>query len=276
MDGQQKVIKEKFVEDDLALYGNFLNYSWARATCNRVSGTRLEGAFDGLCASWKEAASFHSFPHLVIEHTIAVLGGYLNGRGDTLPRFVTALKAEFDVGVGASLSHMKWKQVHELIDAAYRREATPQDDILHAARRQLWQNLVSSPESQFGIWGSQSQAYTALFFAYEWFVTSTYRLLTGDDKGRPSHDRFWERLAEKLGADARATFWDDPPVKVAQLTRHSIAHTGGRAKEELVAMSPPITVINGEISIGPTDNRQLYDLLRAKVSQLIGESLPKL
>lgn len=103
---------------------------------------------------------------------------------------------------------------------------------------------------QLSITGSQGLAYCAQVFAYEWFVVSCFRLLGGPDRFRPNEDRFWGDWQSHLGRDGRADYWDTRPVKVARLARNCIAHTGGKAKPDLLAEQPEFFISDGRAGEG--------------------------
>ena len=83
-------------------------------------------------------------------------------------------------------------------------------------------------------------------------------------------------LKDKLGVDVWKEFWDEEALKVARFARHSIAHTGGRAKEELLLLNHSLFLEDGIITVTPSDNRALFSLLKAKVTELIELTLPEL
>ena len=58
-------------------------------------------------------------------------------------------------------------------------------------------------------------------------------------------------------------------VAIALETRHAIAHRGSKTNEVLMKLRPTYQINEGEITIGPADNKELFELLKKKVSKLI-------
>jgi len=143
--------------------------------------------------------------------------------------------------------------------------------------REYWADGSKQSEVALSIAGSQNLAYCALFFGYEWFLVSGFRALGGHAKLRPNQDKFWDRFGELLGRDPKPAFWEERSLRVARHARNSIAHTGGKAKPELVAEAPDLFVSEeGFISVRPTDNHALFRVLREKVDRFVNEMTKKL
>ncbi|MFO0825598.1 MAG: hypothetical protein U0792_21165 [Gemmataceae bacterium] len=140
-----------------------------------------------------------------------------------------------------------------------------------------WNEITNLSETQLSISGSQSLAFCAQIFAYECFLVACFESLGGDTEARPSGQKFWAEFKRLLGGDPRATYWDDRPVFIAREARNSIAHRGGKAKPELLAADPSLFISpEGIISVRPTDNHELFAVLKSKVSQLLAEVTPRL
>jgi hypothetical protein len=101
--------------------------------------------------------------------------------------------------------------------------------------RKYWGMLIEQSEFQSSIAGSQSLAYCALIFGYEWFVVSCFRVLGGDDEERPSGKKFWAEFKRLIGGDPKATYWDDPPVGLAREARNCTAHLRKQDNPALMA-----------------------------------------
>jgi hypothetical protein len=274
----KKVIMTKRIETDLRLYAMFFDHEWARALAERVSSTKLEPAFDNLCVAWKEASNTHRLPWLMITQMEAFVGGYVRGHRPYGMRLIDILKIRLTRELGDGLRHMQKKKIDEVLETIDRDFRDGEKD--HEVSLEpcgYWNMLVKQEEFQSSIWGSQNLSYCALIFAYEWFMVSCFRLLGGLEKARPNEDRFWAGFQTALGRDVKPDYWDDKPVKIARLARNCIAHTGGKAKQELPDESPSLFIsTEGIITIQPSDTRDLFTVLKNKVTPLVDEVLPKL
>jgi hypothetical protein len=66
-------------------------------------------------------------------------------------------------------------------------------------------------------------------------------------------------------------------VKIAREARNCIAHLGGKAKPELLALTPTLWISHEEIiSVRASDNHALFEVLKSKVSVMIEEMKKKL
>jgi hypothetical protein len=140
-----------------------------------------------------------------------------------------------------------------------------------------WQRLLGIGEIQISISGSQGLSYCGLVFAYEWFVVSCYRILGGQERFKPNEERFWKDWQVKFGRDGETDYWNDTPVSIARETRNCIAHTGGKVKPDLRSKRPSYFISKeGVLSIQPSDNRDLFNMLKGKVNQLVIEVTMKL
>jgi hypothetical protein len=148
---------------------------------------------------------------------------------------------------------------------------------------EYWGEISGQQDMAFSIAGSQNLTYCALIFAYEWFLVGCFRALGGDVKLKTNNPKFWKRYEELFGRDPVPDFWEEPkgsasrPILVARLARHSIVHTGGIAKKELKAEKHDLIISpEGFISVWPSNNRVLFNILKGKVDRLVDEVAPKL
>jgi hypothetical protein len=275
----QDIVATRVVEPDLSLYDSFIDYAWVQATAAKTDGTRLDGPFCCLSLAWKEAANTHRLPWLMITQMERFVVSQL-GIPSLGLQLVEAIKSRILSDVGDSVSNMGKKKVRQVVDKLAEdvragEAAANADNALNPHR--YWQQLLAIDEFQLSVSGSQRLAFCALIFAYECFLVDCYRLLGGLEKHKPNEDRFWDGMQTLLSRDSKPDYWDHTAIRIGRIARNCFAHTGGKAKPELVAENPNLYISpGGDISVQPSDNRNLYTALKNKVEQLIGEVLPKL
>lgn len=277
MADKKRVIETRVIETRLELYNSFFDHAWAREMTGRVP-LRLADAFDSLCLAWKEAANTHRLPWLMIHQMEQFAGGFMRrSQPDTaemIVKFRDWLLSEMD----GELKRVEKKAVIaaiKKIDQGLRVASQVKD--AHFPAVEYWNDLIGKSEFRLSISGSQGQTFCALVFGYEWFLVGSFRALGGPEKYKPSEDRFWSEFGKLLGGDPKAVYWDDQAVRIARTARNSIAHLGGKAKPDLLAEEHGLFISpEGIISVQPTNNRDLFEALRAKVTQLVEEATPKL
>ncbi len=274
----KKIIMTKRIETNLDLYAMFFDHEWAKDLVEKLASTKLMPAFENLCVAWKEASNTHRLPWLMITQMEAFVSAYVKEHRPYGMRVIDLLKIRLTHELGISVRPMAKKKIDEVlekIDSDFR--ASENEHAVSLEPQRYWNLLLGREEFRSSIWGSQNLAYCALTFAYEWFVVSCFRLLGGPERARPSGDTFWTTFSSLLSRDPRPAYWDDRPVKIARLTRNCFAHTGGKAKQELLDEKPELFISDpGLITIQPSDTRALFTVLKGKVTQLVDEVLPKL
>jgi hypothetical protein len=273
----KKVIANKMIETRLDLYASFFDHRWAQELDQRTP-PKLAEAVESLCLAWKEAAATHRLPWLMIHQMEAFAGGMIRGHKPRMARLVEALKSWVWRELDGSLQRAEKKKLIGAIkkaDQSLRLSDHKQDVKIPAVA--YWNDLIDKSEFQFSIIGSQNLSYCGLVFGYEWFLVSCFRVLGGPDKYKSNEDRFWTDFTARLGGDPKAEYWEDRPVKIARIARNCIAHSGGKAKPELLAEKPDLFVSDdGLITVRPSNNRALFEVLKEKVTRLVGEVAPKL
>jgi hypothetical protein len=265
------------IEANLDLYASFYDHAWALELSERAPAQLVE-AVESLCLAWKEAAATHRLPWLMIHQMEAFAGGMIRGHKPRMARLVEALKGWVWRELDGSLQRAEKKKLIGVIkkaDQGLRLSDHQQDVSIPAVA--YWNDLIGQSEFQLSITGSQNLSYCALVFGYEWFLVGCFRALGGPEKYKSNEERFWTEFAALLGGDPKAGYWDDRPVKIARLARNCIAHTGGKVKPELLTEKPDLFISDdGLITVRPSNNRDLFEVLKGKVTRLVGEVTPKL
>jgi hypothetical protein len=269
---KQKVIAYRIIEQNLDLYASFFDHGWARELSERTPPA-LADAVDSLCLAWKEAAATHRLPWLMIHQMEAFSRGLTRGHKPHMASLIENLNGWLKNELNGALQRAERKKLVAAIKKIDQRLriASQERDVAFPAR-QYWNDLISQTEFQLSISGSQGQSYCALVFAYEWFLSGCLQALGGDEEAWPSTTQFWEEWENRLARAGRADYWDDKPVKIAREARNCLAHRGGKAKKKLVDLAPRFAINpDGIICIRPSDNRQLFEVLKEKVDRIVGQ-----
>jgi hypothetical protein len=278
MNDTERVIATKMIETRLHLYDTFFDSRWAQDLSARMPA-QLGEQFDHLCLAWKEAANTHRLPWLMVQQMKGFADGLTRNHKPYLARFIEGVKQMILNGLSGALKRAERKTVEGYIktmDQKLRLAEQQQCEIAFPVDN-YWNWIIGVPDFQLSIAGSQGQTYCALVFGYECFLVSVFRALGGSEKSKPNEDRFWVQFSAFIGGDPQGTYWDDSAVKIARFTRNSIAHLGGKAKPELLAEQHGLYISpQGIISVQPLNNRELFRILKGKVTRLVAEATPKL
>jgi hypothetical protein len=273
----KKVLVTRKIEQILNQYKSFYDHDWA-AKLTDTAPAELEDAVDSLCLAWKEAANTHAQPWLMMMQMESFAHSVLKKKQPEVAKLMKEVNAWLQANLKFAFNRDKMKELEKLAKDFERglRIAEDKKDTRYPIDEH-WNMLLGIGEIQISISGSQGLSYCGVVFAYEWFLVSSYRVLGGLEKNRPNQDRFWEDWKVRFGRDGEADYWLDTAVATARETRNCIAHTGGKVKPELKAMNPSyFTSKQGVLSIQPTDNHDLFKLLKGKVDSLVAEVAKKL
>lgn len=264
----------------LELYDTFFDHGWAREVMVSAQGTPIANAVFDLTISWKAAANTHRMPFMLMSFLQAFWDGIK--RKDVgkalVPKAVREIQRRLCSEV--KLTQTKKKQVQTILDkiAADVLRAEEEADVAYPGAA-MWEdaNNPSKPgssELQLGIWASQRLCFGALYHAYENFI----RELIGMKKGEPDYrlprfPRFLEDATECLGPGLVAECITDPAVNTARLIRHALAHKGGRVTDELREIGHNLPVNGGVLQVLAPHNWALFDLLKVKVTRLVGAAV---
>jgi hypothetical protein len=282
MPPDQTTIAQKMIQFDMVSYQSFFDHDWSRTTLDRVKGTRLEDAVSNLCVLWKSSANTHHLPALATRVLAAMSEGYIRGvdpySAKFFDRFADLLIERMKGGLTVTKRHELRREI-----MALGQNFRLNEQIQALSVDAWWERLTQHGEMHLSMVGVVSLCFCEILFAYEAFIVDCYALLGLDTKHRISGDRFWPAL-ETVIPGAKATYWTDDYITMARETRNCIAHRGNKAKPELLAAISKIPEGPKRIFVGPdndisvmaADNHYLFDVLKGKVSCLVGEVLPRL
>jgi hypothetical protein len=266
------VVATRMIEQVLSQYESFFDHDWAKQISG-ITPPELEDALDSLRLAWKEAANTHAQPWLMMMQIESLAHSLLVKKQPEITKLIQSVNGWLRQNVMHTFNREKKKELEPLVRRFDQGLRIAEDSVdRRYPIEHHWRLLLSNSEMQMSIGGSQGLAYCGLVFAYEWFLVSCYRTLGGHENYRPNQDKFWNDWEMKFGQSGRTTYWDPQPVAIARETRNCIAHTGGKVKQTLLAMNPSYFISpQGVLSIQPSDNRDLFNVLKEKVNSLVAE-----
>jgi hypothetical protein len=138
-----------------------------------------------------------------------------------------------------------------------------------------WDLYLQNSEFQLSIVGLMNQTYSGIFFAYEHFVLSCYRIVSRDQSTRTNRGDFSQKLASAIGEAVAEQCWNGHEMRGRKLIRNAIAHNGGKFHTQLDPWKSDLHVIDGVIQIAASENRQLYGSLASNVDALVSAVLKR-
>lgn len=135
----------------------------------------------------------------------------------------------------------------------------------------LWKKLVKESEYHWVLLGSQSLAYTAFYFAYECFLTECCAIkLIKKPSDFIGYGKISKAIEQSFSKKIEQEVWSHPDIEIARLARNALVHEGGVPGERLESLKTDL-IFEGSVSIHPSDNAQLFQLLKRKVDKILNE-----
>lgn len=177
----------------------------------------------------------------------------------------------------ANTHHMPWLMIH-MLDAFGEGKAEAHRKEWGFDRAAFFRDLAkTSSEFQLCLSGSQRLCYGAIYYAYEYFLLRTYRIVSGDSDFRIiGAEEFSKRFASVFDDGLRFYCWTCPELAVAREVRHALVHNGCRMTKHLKGLPHHICVQGDEILIAPADTTALHSSLKDRITKLLPAALSKL
>jgi hypothetical protein len=277
-----KPMRQIINDPNLASYGGFMDYDWAKAVGEQSVGTILEYSVFDLTMSWKGSSNTFAMPLLMIEGSTSFWTAYSNSRYDQSMVFAIIQKLGERLCNEVEFTNMKQKEVTRAIDRIVR-EAANAEKVARAAfvfpTEQLWNSYLTpkepgSAEFHLILWTSQRVCYSSLIHAYEFFVQDVLRVKGGKpDSWRPYFPELVSEMKRLLGDSIADECLTHADIESAKSVRNSLAHNGGKETDDLKGKHKIRTCPDGRLLIWPEDNRKLFNLLKDRASKIVDTAL---
>lgn len=278
---EKEVFGEIHFDTDLTAYKGFFESQWAEEIFQLTDNTKLEIQALNLSASWKGISNARRLPWLMMEmlntHQEATLNRQLQLPTHVIQGFIKRLSSivkERYVRLSERAQSVLSEEIEniqtELIEGQLEEISTITKNHTDA----LWQTFTNRPEIVFGLWMSEVNAYTALYFAYEiFFIESLKILYPGEVNIRTTRLKDFFKRTNNL--DLQKKYWNDAQIEKARLIRLAVAHNGRRPTKEFQCKPKNYVLLTtyGEIIIKAHDTTELYHMLKDKVKEFCEEFL---
>jgi hypothetical protein len=269
--------KSIIIDPELDSYRTFFDHAWAREIHAAAEDTALESAVFDLCVAWRGAANTHCLPWVMVQNMKAFADGLTRAYVPVGKRMADEVSAWLVAKMGDDLRHMQRKRLSQVVqELAGQANAAASAAQYEVDGPKYFHEIAGNAEFQFCLSGSQRLCYGALYQGYEHLLLRVYKAVTGTARYRIRPGTFAGDFAAALGTALRDYCWSDAAVNVARVTRHALAHAGGRVTDDLRKLNHGLRVEGDEIHILPSDTRALHELLKDRAKKLIVEAVPKL
>lgn len=267
-------IGEIHIDTDLSAYEGFFDRSWAEKALSVVTNTKLEHQMENLCITWKGISHARRLPWLMMyglqvqqEHSndlsiafpLQVIDLFIQRLSHIIEKRHVSLSPRTQKILREELKNVQ----DELIKDHHQRNSTEVAGHI----KQLWPDFAQLPELAFGLWMSEVNAYTTVYFAYETFLIDSIKVVYPNEqylRVQQLKDFFRRTNNEHL----QRNYWAHKPIEKARLIRHAVSHNGRKLTSELESkFKNELTVTtNKEIVIKARDTTQLYQMLKDKAA----------
>ena len=267
--------KKHLYDSRLDSYKSFFDHEWFGKITDETQGTSLYQPVFDLSVAWRFTANTHVMPWIMTDMVKHAIEMNVNTAEPFGKRFIGAARDKLVERMRGSLRNMQRKQLQDELNLIYSEitavYATP--ELL--APDEMWQHLLRNQEFQFALAGSQRLCYGAIYYAYEDFLARCVGLARGESDYRmPRRSQFQNDLTAAFGNALCDQCWCDTEVSLARAARHALVHNGCRVTDEFTAAlkkaSRSLQVCDDEIQIMAPDTTNLFQLLKDRVTQLIG------
>lgn len=289
-------MKHAVIDPRMDAYKQIFDHKWGERLFTRTKGTALHDITFDLTYAWRLCANTHLFPWLTVDQ----LRGYSEGedkgsrrfRNDNHITFVKGLADKIDRRMTRSLKREQRLQLKRCI-AAIEQEAHEVNERVKIVfpGQAYWDWLIQNSEFKFSVLGSQRLSYGALYYAYEDFLVSVYKLKAKKAAYRMRRAKeFGDDFAKAFNGALRDYCWTNQKIIIARLVRNALVHANGRFTDELapyrktffieVATDDPaplvvdkFLLVGKDIQILAPNARFLFDTLKSRVDKLVEEML---
>jgi len=267
------------IDKRLSSYASWFSFEWGQQLFKDVAiAPKLFRYCQRLHFNWLVTARTCFLPWLVVDSVRGTTAGMNtnNGYQEQVAMLTEALKIRLMQNLSQPLN-VRQEICQELSVAASQLERLQiPENAGEISPLEIWNDFLKHRAFALGVWGSQVQGYSQVFFHYEHFLT---RCIEGMESSLPDREKtkglhlaanFTKAFEKHFGQPAAQEFVTDIKVDEARLARHALAHNGGLLTGKLKGITHSFDVdpASGQILIMPLDVANLYHYLKDKVSSL--------
>ncbi|MBL8822196.1 MAG: hypothetical protein JNJ77_06370 [Planctomycetia bacterium] len=262
------------VNSDYRSYDQFIDYSWNEKLGAEIQTEPLKRIVGRLILHWKSANLTHHMQQLMIKCIASMAKGFVSAKS-SIQQALELIESHLEHYEFLALSESQRSLLSQWIQSkSHSIEGVTRELINEVDESKLFSHFFCDTDFQIAIWSGQRQAYSSLYFGYEYFVLSMFLHVSGRTNYRMTNS--------SLNADLRSTFSDNIATKCwinsrrscAGFIRHALAHAGGTETDELKKIRHGISVLDGMLQVMPENNRNLYELLKSMADTLISHCIP--
>jgi len=265
----KKFVRRISRDPSLDSYQGFFDHSWAKQIHNVAEGKKFDQALFDLTSSWKGTSNARRMPWLMIRLLKGMLEGYARMKVPFPVTVAEAFLKNVSKMMGDTPFTQKQLERMKLVFADIQGrlwsglEAIPPDFANEIDG--FWEEIVGESDFSLSLWKSEENAYVAIYFAYEDYVSRLVGLGKGTS-GYKLSDTFQEDFVSLFGSSMFDTCWACKPVRVARLVRNAMLHNGGRLTADLKKIDHGLRLEGEQIILIAPDTTNLYNLLKDRAS----------
>lgn len=259
------------IDQRVESYKQFFDYEWSRRILAFTEpAPKLNSLVHKLGAAWKVASNTAMMPWLMNESLRGVTNGYNKGRSpeERIGNLLNVLRLKVLRELPHSLEVKL--QINELLSRMMKQISliTIPDEKLELPPKFVWDHFIDNKDFQMSLWGSQCQAFSAVYFPYENFLVQCVRRASGSQKHYPNCKAIEDAYKETFSEQFAKRFVMDDAIHEARLVRNAIVHNGGVETEKLRSITHRYRIEGKQIQIMPEHIKELFTCLKFKVHDL--------
>lgn len=226
-----------------------------------------------LLLQWRGVSYTVTFPASLVDHMSAFAASFVSQQAphSNIHKLADAVLAQCLLAIPEITSEpsLACKLRNAVLDIAARVPDAYASGTYSLPSAEWWAAYIEKKPFRMTLWSALRIGYMAVFNAYETFVVQCVREITGNATVRSSDRNFVTVIRECLGETVTQRVWSGTDVKTVQLTRHSLAHAGGRVTPGLRDAPHNIRVHEDVLQIMPADIRRTYTTLARAAIDLL-------
>jgi len=272
-----------YLDSDPSAYQAFMSTEDATRIAAMALGTRLEQATSDLVFAWRKASDARALPW-VLAHSVPAMTTRSHPLGvlerptlaeDLLKGILGRLRLTgvtfVPRRVRRGLKEAILKATAELREARAALNAMP---VTEAEVKWAFNGLLGDKTFVSAVVAHESQAYAAIFFGYEDFLSSAVADASSTGEYPATANNLKAGLKEEFGTDLLDRCWSDRRIRAAAEARHAIVHRGGRSNHRTEKYSDLLDLRENEdgireVVIRASATNALYRLLYGRVLRVL-------
>lgn len=275
-DSTEKTTIYRIFDKRLDSYQSFWDVSWGKKFIALTRSSDIEIPALDLGSTWKGTANVRSLPYHMIQ---SLESTYNVVTKDRVPMPILSIERVMHTLVQETELELTHRQLIGIIGYFLAKTKPIKEEFKKTSpykydKQMAWEAMCTLKDFQLGLYQSEVNSYSSLYFAYEDFLRRTCESILNRQISTMNASVIREAFDENIFNKC----WNDTKVNHARLVRTAIAHNGCKETDALKKVTPKHGFKlhpDGGIVIMCEHVTDLYNVLKEKVLLICGHERVK-